>query len=170
MKNNLILYVSESIDTSYTISFERENPEKHGWEFVDKNFKEAFAYVGFKLAVPSKSHHYTIIMDYDYGYLISAYKMQYSNLKGKIIDLENDSHPIGSFSYSGRYENPSISDTIAMRLHNIVRDQQTRPKIAQNAHLGRSKEEQLTELKNLLDKGLITKEDYETQKTKILND
>lgn len=50
-----------------------------------------------------------------------------------------------------------------------IKDQLAHPAVAK-ASPTKSKEERLIELKSLLDKGLITKEDYESQKTKILND
>src|SRR5258706_16422008 len=81
LKKNLSVFVSEPIDKDATISFDRKNPEKHGWEYAVKKFEEAFSANGFKVGQSGVNHRYIFVMDYDYGYKISAYKMQYTNLK-----------------------------------------------------------------------------------------
>ena len=116
LKKNLSVFVSEGFDKDGTISFDRKNPDKHGWEYADRKFKEAFAAKGFKVGESGGSHHYIFVMDYDYGYKISAYKMQYTNLKGEIFEASNRSHPIGTFSYMGRYENDDVAQAIALQL------------------------------------------------------
>ncbi|HWK06129.1 MAG TPA: hypothetical protein VNS58_20955 [Puia sp.] len=118
LKKNLSVFVSEPFDKDATIYFERKNPQKHGWEYAGKKFEQAFATNGFKVGQPGSNHHYIFVLDYDYGYKISAYKMQYKNLKGEIFDETNRSHPIGTFSYMGRYENDDVAQGIALRLRN----------------------------------------------------
>lgn len=169
IKKNLNVLILGTIDTSYSFSFEPENPDKHGFDYVIKNFKEAFMYLGLKVSPLTPTHHYSLIMDYDYGYRISAYKMQYTNLRCRIIDVENPTKPIGTIDYNGRYENTDLSDAIAAKISEVIKDQLAHPAVAKSSQ-AKSKEERLIELKSLLDKGLITKEDYENQKTKILND
>lgn len=116
LRKNLSVFVSETFDKDGTISFDRKNPDKHGWEYADKKFEEAFRAKGFKVGESGNIHHYIFVMDYDYGYKISAYKMQYTNLKGEIFEASNRSHPIGTFSYMGRYENDDIAQAIAIQL------------------------------------------------------
>lgn len=116
LKKNLSVFVSEPLDKDAIISFDRKNPDKHGWEYADKKFEEAFSANGFKVGQSGSNHHYIFVMDYDYGYKISAYKMQYTNLKGEIFEASNRSHPIGTFSYMGRYENDDVAQAIALQL------------------------------------------------------
>lgn len=171
IKKNLSILVLGNFDPGYVFSFEREYPDKQGWPPIEKNFREAFTYLGLKVDSTPSSHRYSLVMDYFYGYIKNAYHKRYKNLVGKIIDVDNPSKPIATLHFNGRYDNAILSDTIAARIGQLVKAQQNNASTFQSAQSSaRSKEDRLTELKHLLEKGLITKEDYEAQKTKILNE
>jgi len=170
LEQNLNVTVTGYFNSNSTISFDRKNPKKHGWDYVTEKFEKSFSSKGFNIGKSNTNiSHYVFVIDYDYGYLIAAYKMQYSNLRGTIIDLNNNSQPIGTFTYTGRYENDEVADAIATKLSTIIKDP-IHNKQPQTNQTVKSKEDRLKELKDLLDKGLITQDDYNTQKTKILNE
>ena len=79
---------------------------------------------------------------------------------------------IGVFNYDGRYELDNVAVAIASRfkafISQINNDNQTTvPKKGAEA---KTKEEKLKELKDLFEKQLINKEDYDRQKQKILDE
>lgn len=170
IKKNLEITLIGYYDPNSTIFFDRKNPDKHGFEYVVDKFTNGFTSKGFivKNKDTSTTHHYVLIMDYDYGYEIYAYKMQYKNLSGTIVDA-NTNKIIGTFSYKGRYENDELSTAMADRLNSIIKDA-AKNKQSYDQPIVKSKEEKLVELKKMLDEGLITQEDYNTQKEKILNE
>ncbi len=179
MKSNLQVIVANNFDFSSPMSFDRKNPNKHGWDKVNDFFTEAFIAKGFKVtdtilrnSNPGSIHHYVFVIEYDYGYKISAYKMQYKNMTGQILDIRNNSEIVGSFSYDGRYNNSGVAEAIASRLANmaIVNGSIKPKKETQNKLVPKSKEDRLREIKDLLDKDLITKEDYQNEKKKILEE
>ena len=104
--------------------------------------------------------------------------MQYDNLRGQIIDINNNSEVIGTFIYDGRFETDDISSAIASAIKSknpvIVKTEERKVDIKktepQNIQSGKSKEDRLRELKNLFEKELITKEEYEKAKQKILEE
>ena len=108
----------------------------------------------------------------------SAGKMQYSDLRGQVIDVNKNSEVLGTFSYDGRFNPEDIAVAVASALKDknpiIVKEEQKRLETVkdepQNTQIGKSKEERLKELKNLFEKELITKEEYEKAKQKILDE
>ena len=163
MKKNFSLTISQNLNNDYPISFERKNPDKHGWDDSKMQLESAFSSIGFKvLSSDNATPHYTILIDYDYGYMISTYKMQYSNLRGTIVDASNNNTIIGSFTYTGRYDNDELAKGFANKLKEAINK-------SSSSTVSTSKESKLKELKELLDKKLITQEDYDNQKQKILN-
>ena len=169
LRKNLIIFATDKFDPNASITFASKKANKHGWDKANKIFTEAFALKGFQVVSNVNSpHKYIFLLDYDYGYLIAAYKMQYSNLKGEIVDVTNNSEIIGTFSYSGRYENDDIASALALNLKSKpVLVQKTVP---QNTQTVKSKEDRLRELKDLFDKQLINKEVYDKAKQKILDE
>jgi len=170
IKKNLSILVLGNFDTAYSFRFEPEIRDKPGWDIVDKNFKEAFSYLGFKLSPTPSNHCYSIILDYYYGYIKSAYKKRYKDLRGKIVDSENPSKPVGTLYFNGMFQNETLSDSIAIRIGAIIKKQATYTATPLQTNYPRSKEDRLRELKDLLDKGLINNQDYEDKKTKILKE
>ena len=73
MAKNLTVTPTEEFDKTASISFERKNPEKHGFEDISAMFKNAF--VGKKFTA-KENPQYLLVMDYDYGYVISGYRFQ----------------------------------------------------------------------------------------------
>jgi hypothetical protein len=169
MKRYLNVFITDKFDQNNVIFFDRKNPNKHGWDKVFKTFTEIFTKKGFQIVDnPSIAHRYNFILDYDYGYLIYAYKMQCSNLKGEIVDLSNNSEVVGTFTYSKKYDNDDIANAIATNLKSKAATFQKAQ--SQNMKTTKSKEERLRELKDLYDKQLIGKDEYDKAKQKILDE
>lgn len=162
MNKNFNVSIPNYLYTNKQVFFDRKNPDKHGWDKTVFEFSKSFRDAGFNITDNKDSGVYIIQLDYDYGYVISQYKMQYSNLRGAIIF---NSNVVGNFSYNGRYDNDELSAKAAPILKTHFKN------IADISvsKVAKSKEEKLLELKDLLDKKLITQQDYDQQKQKILN-
>ena len=169
MRKHLKVTYSDKYDKTATISFDHKNPNKHGFDEISAAFRNAFV-----------SHHFTVkdnpqyILSMDYGYLYSIprYRMQYSNLTAEIIDLNNNRTVIATIVYNGKFELDAISDAVAVELNKAIT-----PKVAgtpsvekQNTPTIKSKEDKLAELKNLLEKNLISKEEYDRARKKIIEE
>lgn len=175
MNKHLTVFVSVKLDSKAPIKFDRLNPDKHGWDKVVQSFTSTFLANGFNVVdtkTSSKDSGYSLIMDYDYGYVIALYRMQYSNLKGKIVDLSNNSVVVGTFAYDGKYELENVSNAIAAKTKTyvVVSSPDLQKKDPKNNPVQKSKEEKLRELKDLFDKNLITKEEYEREKKRVLEE
>ncbi len=81
--------------------------------------------------------------------------------------------------YDGRFDTDDISNAIASALKNrnpiILKEEEIKQdskssSVSQSAQAGKSKEERLRELKDLFEKQLINKEEYEKAKQKILEE
>jgi hypothetical protein len=104
--------------------------------------------------------------------------MQYFDLRGQIIDINKNSEVLGTFSYDGRFNTDEIAVVIVSALKNknpvIVKEEEKKVEIIktepQTTQTGKSKEDRLKELKNLYEKELITKEEYDRAKQKILEE
>ena len=169
MSKHLTVFVTGKFDSRSPISFTRMNPNKHGWDNVTADFKTVFLKYGFNVidAVSGNTNSgYTLTMDYAYGYVISQYRMQYSNLKGQIVDLNNNSTIVGNFEYNGRFEVENVANAIAIRLKAVPIKDTTEPQKL----TAKSKEERLRELKDIFDKQLITKDEYEREKKRVLEE
>lgn len=117
MKKHLTVFVTDKYKSNIPVCFERENPNKHGWDNFSEIFKTAFVSRDFKiLTVSDTCRKYIIEMDYDYGYAIYAYRMQCANLKGRIIDINNNREIIGTINYNGRFEIENVATAIAIEL------------------------------------------------------
>ena len=124
----------------------------------------------------NSKHSYSISIDYSRELHISS--IQYFNLRGQIIDINRNSEVLGTFSYDGRFKPDDIAVAIASALKSknpiIVKQEEKKVDITkkepQNTQTSKSKEDKLRELKNLFEKDLITKEEYEKAKQKILEE
>ncbi len=169
MKKHLRVSPTDKFDKTATISFGRKISEKHGFEEIAGMFKNSF--VAHKFKVQDNSQ-YVLEMDYKYGYVISQYRFQYSDLTAEVLDLTNNRAVVATINYDGRFEIDAVAEAVAVEL-----EKATAPKIPiVNANdkaakpSQRTKEERLTELKNLFEKQLITKEDYDKEKSKVLSE
>jgi hypothetical protein len=169
------LTVTPTVDYDKTVSmfFDRKNPEKHGFEDISAMFKNAF--VAEKFTV-KEDPRYLLVMDYDYGYVISGYRFQYSNLTAEVLDLKNNRTIVATIIYKGRFEIDALANALAAELsktvvpeNSSVKETET-PKTAPTKTATKTKEERLVELKGLYEKELITKDEYEAQKKKILDE
>lgn len=172
MSKHLTVFVDEMYNSSLPISFDRKDPHKNGWEEFSSTFENSFISKGFNVIlakVTDSKSNYIIIIDYKYGYSISMYRMQCSDLTGQIIDKNSQNKVVGTFKYDGRFEIPNVADAIAKILNEKKGTSKTTetPKKT-TADKPKTKEDKLVELKQLYEKQLITKEDYEEQKKKIL--
>jgi hypothetical protein len=108
-------------------------------------------------------------------------EIQCKNFTGQIVDLNNDSEIIATFSYSGNFDMDAVAEAVVERLNTAKsvedssEEENETPKIlqpdnSQTKTAAKTKEERLTELKRFYEKQLITKEEYEEQKKKILEE
>lgn len=178
LNKNFTFVVTEKLDTVAAFSIE-SRVKRSGWGEFYGSLTQAFISKGFtvinKESLNSK-HSFNIVIDYTRGF--SAGKMQYSDLRGQVIDVNKNSEVLGTFSYDGRFNPEDIAVAVASALKDknpiIVKEEQKRLETVkdepQNTQIGKSKEERLKELKNLFEKELITKEEYEKAKQKILDE
>ena len=100
--------------------------------------------------------------------------IQCKNFTGQIVDLNNDSEIIATFSYSGNFDMNAIADAVADKLNaaktynKSTADEIVTPDSLTVKSKPKTKEDRLVELKGFYEKELITKEEYEKQKAKIL--
>lgn len=105
--------------------------------------------------------------------------VQCKNFTGQIVDLNNDSEIIATFSYSGNFDMDAVAQAIAEKLNEAKTLDSSPAIIVADTSKGstsgtliksspKSKEERLIEVKQFYEKQLITKEEYEEQKKKIL--
>ena|SRR6218665_999611 len=110
MAKHLTVTVNPKFDKTQPISFDRKNPEKHGFDDIAAQFRNAFIAQGFTI---NDKPRYLFVMDYDYGYVISGYRFQYSNLTGEVVDLQNNREVVGTFVYDGRFEINMVPPAVA---------------------------------------------------------
>lgn len=176
MAKNLTVTPTAEFDKTNSISFDRKNPEKHGFDDISAMFKNAFVTKKF---IVKDNPQYLLVMDYDYGYVIAGYRFQYSNLTAEVVDLNNNRSVVATIVYKGRFEIDSIAKAVAEELDktipplNATNDKQIIidiPKTTEDKPVTKTKEEKLVELKQFYEKQLITKEEYEAQKKKVLEE
>lgn len=176
LEKYLKINTTANFDPSLPIFFERKNPRKHAWESVSGYFNQAFATNGFTVlnAMPDEDQRqskYIIVLDYVYGYAIARYKWQHSNLTGQIVDMSNPSLIAGTFSYDGNYNPSELSLGIALKLKTLIlKGASAKDETPRNTTPIKTKEERLVELKGFFDRQLITNEEYEREKKKILSE
>ncbi|MBL0182686.1 MAG: SHOCT domain-containing protein [Chitinophagaceae bacterium] len=171
----LTINISGKMDTVSAFSIDKNTPKRAGWGIIYSAFTKAFISAGLPVvekANAASSHSYNIMIDYEY------HGTQFSNLRGQIVDVSNGSQIIGTITYEKKFEVDDISSGIAdniksknpviqkaeIKKDNLVKEE------TQNMKQGRSKEDRLRELKDLFEKQLITKEDYDKAKQKILEE
>lgn len=118
-KRNLKLTITPKFDQSQSISFDHKVENKHGFDKVLTEFTKAFEGNGFK--VTNINPKFLITMDYKYGYAIYAYKMQYSNLVGEVLDSETK-EIVATFSYYGNYNNDTMGEALAKALLTSIKN------------------------------------------------
>lgn len=169
--------ITGKLDTigSFTIGY---NIKRSGWADLYGALTQALIAKGFKVSSQvniNSEYSFKINIDYSRGFFAGS--MQYENLRGQI--LNNNSEIVGTFMYDGRFDTDNISNAIAAALknNNPVIVAVLEPKLEvkpsptlQNIPAAKSKEDRLRELKNLFEKELITKEDYDKAKQKILEE
>ena len=166
MKKHLTVNITDKFDKTASVSFGRTVADKHGFDEISGLFKNAFVGKGF---IVKDNPQYMLMMDYGYVYVISAYRMQYSNLKAEIIDMTNNKTIVATIVYDGRFETDALSLAVAEELSKAAPlKAATQKTISVPASSTKTKEERLTELKQFYEKQLITKEEYEESKRKIL--
>ena len=168
--------ISGHMDTVSAFSFDKTTPKKAGWGIIYNSFTKAFISNGFPVvekASTAYAHQYNVVLDYEY------HGTQFSNLRGQIIDVSNGSQIIGTFVYEKKFEVDDIAAGLATNLKSnnpvvqkdaIKRETVKTEESQQNTQQPRSKEVRLKELKDLYEKQLITKEDYDKAKQKILDE
>ena len=167
---HLTIFTSEKFDKRYQIVFEKKNPDKHGFDKLEDGFTETFKKNGFSVipinSSAEKKGKYKIVIDYDYGYLIYAYKMQYSNLKADVVDMET-SEVVGTITFNDRFNIKETGDKISEVLQSKPLPKIETPSATK---VPKTKEERLRELKDLFEKNLITQQEYDAQKKRILEE
>lgn len=178
LDKNFSFVMTGNLDTVAAFSFETR-VKRSGWGDFNGALTQAFVSKGFQVNSKenlSSKHSYAVIIDYGRGFF--AGKMQYFDLKGQIIATNTNSEVVGTFAYDGRFNTDDISVAIADEIKNknpvIVKEEYKKPEVVKNEpqfnNSGKSKEDRLRELKSLFEKELITKEEYEKAKQKILEE
>lgn len=178
LNKNFTFVITEKLDTIAAFSIDAR-VKRSGWGEFYGSLTQAFIAKGFQVINKenlNSTHSFSIVIDYGRGF--AAGKMQYFDLRGQIIDIHKNSEVLGTFSYDGRFNPDDISVAIASALKDknpiIVKEDQKKAEVIknepQNTQTGKSKEDRLRELKNLFEKELITKEEYEKAKQKILEE
>ena len=178
LDKNFSFVITEKLDTVAAFSIEAR-VKRSGWGEFYGALTQALISKGFSVINRenlNSKHSFNIVIDYGRGF--SGSKMHYFDLRGQIIDVHNNSDVLGTFSYDGRFNPDDIANAIASSLKNknlnIVKEEQKKTEVVksevQSNQTGKSKEDRLRELKNLYEKELITKEEYEKAKQKILEE
>ena len=182
LNRNFKFVVTGKLDTIASFSIE-QRVKRSGWGEFSGALTQAFIAKGFPVInkeTLNSSHSFSITIDYGRGFFAS--KMQYFDLRGQIVDINKNSEVLGTFSYDGRFDPDDIAIAIASALKSnnpvIVKEEEKKEVVkevikesqTQNTKPTKSKEERLIELKNLFEKGLITKEEYDRAKQKILDE
>lgn len=184
LSKNFSFVITGGLDTISSFSIE-QRVKRSGWGEFSGALTQSLVSKGFRVINNGKSNHsFKIIIDYGRGFFAS--KMQYFDLRGQIVDVNNNSEVLGTFAYDGRFEPDNIGEAIALRLKDrnptivkedvlieISKDEiKNDPKDNEttNGQPTKSKEDKLAELKNLFDKNLISKEEYDRARRKIIEE
>lgn len=171
----LTINITGKMDTVSAFSIDKTTPKRAGWGIIYSAFTKAFISAGLPVVEKANavsSHSYNILIDYEY------HGTQFSNLRAQIVDVSNGSQIIGTITYEKKFEVDDITGGIADNIKSrnpVIQKVETRKENVareetQNIKPGRSKEDRLRELKDLFEKQLITKEDYDKAKQKILEE
>jgi len=186
LSKNFSFIITGGLDTISSFSIE-QRVKRSGWGEFNGALTQSLVSKGFHVINNGKSSHsYKIIIDYGRGFYAS--KMQYFDLRGQIIDVNKNSEVLGTFAYDGRFEPDNIGEAIASRLKEknpaiikeevridipkdeIKSDSKENEITTTTSKPTKSKEDRLIELKNLFDKNLISKEEYERARKKIIEE
>ena len=180
LNKNFTFAVTGKMDSvaSYKIT---SRVKRSGWGEFYGALSQSLVVNGFKVIGEdyTSPHSYIIVIDYGRGFF--AGKMQYFDLRGQIITA-NGSETIGTFGYEGRFNPDDITAAIGSKLKEIkpfvVKEQEVSIRstiindpvtITNNeGPVENSKEKKLVELQELFKKNLITKEEYEEGRKKII--
>ena len=181
LSKNFTFVITGKLDTVSTFSI-TQRVKRSGWGEFSGALTQTLISNGYPVVTENSvtPHGVTIIVDYGRGFF--AGKMQYFDLRGQLLNQLNNSEVIGSFSYDGRFNPDDIANAIATELKKknltVIKEEEKvtvlkeEVKATKETKTGdvKTKEERLIELKALFDKGLITKEEYELARKKIIED
>lgn len=178
LDKNFSFVITGQLDTVASFSLDTR-VKRSGWGDFNGALTHAFVSKGFHVNSRenlNSKHSFSLVIDYGRGFF--AGKMQYFDLKGQILSINTNSEVVGTFTYDGRFNTDEISEAIATALKSknpvIVKEEERKVEVikneSQNNQTRKSKEDRLRELKNLYEKELITKEEYEKAKQKILEE
>lgn len=186
ISKNFSFVITGGLDTISSFSIE-QRVKRSGWGEFNGALTQSLVSKGFRVINNGKSKHsFKIIIDYGRGFFAS--KMQYFDLRGQIVDVNNNSEVLGTFAYDGRFEPDNIGEAIASKLkennpsiikeevaieipkEEIKIDSKDNEITTVTSKPTKSKEDKLLELKNLFDKNLITREEYERARKKIIEE
>jgi hypothetical protein len=206
MSNNLRVFITDNFDKKTSISIQTSGIDKGG---AVGNFTNTLVSYGFKtISATAHSNkteidesktktenktdkkttisnfnyvksNYLFTIQYTWAYRVPGNEIQCKNFTGQIVDLNNDSEIIATFSYPGNFDMVALAMAVADRLNSVKlkvvlpSNEQALPveeksNILQPKNQVKTKEEKLIELKGFYEKQLITKEEYEEQKKNIL--
>ncbi|HRI24883.1 MAG TPA: SHOCT domain-containing protein [Ferruginibacter sp.] len=170
----LNILITGKLDSVSSFSIDKTLAKKAGWGIIYNAFTKAFISNGLPVAERTATmplHSYALIIDYEY------HGTQFSNLRGQIVDLGNGGQIIGTVTYERKFEvedlTAGIAENIKGRNPVVYKAAPRKESVAaepQSSQQPKSKEARLRELKDLYEKQLITKEDYEKTKQKILEE
>jgi hypothetical protein len=179
LNKHFTFVITGKLDTvaSFSIS---QRVKRSGWGEFSGALTQALIAKGYSVVAENFTAPHCVNIVIDYGRGFSASKMQYFDLHGQFVSQINNAEVIGSFSYEGRFNTDDIADAIASELQKkniiIIKEEQfqtatkqeVQPKREPRSNGTKSKEDKLAELKGLLDKGVISKEEYDDARKKII--
>ena len=181
LSKNFSFVITGKLDTVSTFTI-TQRVKRSGWGEFSGALTQSLIRNNFPVVTESltTSHGIKIVIDYGRGFF--AGKMQYFDLRGQLVNQTNNSEILGTFNYDGRFNPDDIADAVAAELKKknliVVKEEQIQATVKEEAPVKKetpsngikSKEEKLLELKALFDKGLITKEEYDQARKKIIEE
>lgn len=179
LNKNFSFVITEKLDTVASFSIDAK-VKRSGWGEFTGALTQALIAKGFSVTSKenlNSKHSISIVIDYSRGFF--AGKMQYADLRGQMIGLNKNVEVFGTFGYKGRFNPDDIANAIAAELKSknpivIKEEEKIKPVIedkkdeSPNFNQPKSKQEKLAELKSLYEKELITKEEYDRARQKII--
>lgn len=179
LSKNFSFVITGKLDTVSTFSISQRT-KRSGWGEFSGAMTQSLISNGFTVVNKNINSTHGILIIVDYGRGFFAGKMQYFDLRVQLFNQVDNSEVIGTFNYDGRFNPDDIADAITAELKKknltIIKEEQKQVVIKDESSVKNevkpivhnSKEEKLIELKTLFDKGLITKEEYDQARKKII--
>ncbi len=115
-KNFSFVFTGKDSITAFKIT---QRAKHSGWGELYGALSQELITSDFRVITEGANNANTYIIEIDYSRGFSASKMQYSDLRGQILN-PTGSEIIGTFGYEGRFNPDDISKAIALKLSKTV--------------------------------------------------